>query len=113
MRMKKFKESLFEKGNNICLADEVECGDIICLSNNTYFYVFDLDKFFKEDALANIYADDDKVAPEHTVITFYNESDDEIYGIPGDAKVIVYKRVNGNYSNSPAINYLDLLDYTL
>jgi len=101
MKSTKYSKNLFEKGFSVFLADEVKLDTIICLSKNKYFYVRNFDKEFINDEVAKLYNDNDKVLPEHTVITFYDEDDNEIYGIPGNAEVIVYDRLDGKHNINP------------
>lgn len=95
-----FKKGLFEKGNNCLIADEVECGMIIALKNNKYFYVDDSDKEFLTDEIGDLYGDDDEVKPEHTIITFYNEEEDSISEVLGTEQVICFKRIDGIHNKN-------------
>jgi len=93
----KWNKNLFTEGNNTILANDVECGMIISLTKNRYFYVDDMECFFINDDVSNIYNDgDEEIKPEHVILTFYNENEKEIYSIPGDAKVIAFERITGN-----------------
>lgn len=99
---KTYNANTFERGNKVLLADEVQAGMIIALSNNKYFYVDDIDKFFINDEIGKLYdeeAKDKDIKPEHTTITFYDEDDNEITDVPGTAKCICFKRVNGKHTS--------------
>lgn len=100
----KYNKNLFEQGNNVIIADEVEEGMIICLSKCRYFYVNDIDKEFINDDVSDLYCKNcdsdngDSCPPEHTVITFIDELLNEITNIPGTATVIAYKGIKGKHS---------------
>ena len=91
----KFKKKLFEKGDNIILAKDVQDGMIISLSNFKLFYVDAIDE------VAELYSGEH--ADEETLtLTFYNEKHmfkpskkTFIHSIPYDAYVIAYKQVDG------------------
>lgn len=101
--IKKFKKSTFEQGHNTILAINVEPGMILALTKNKYFYVDDLEPEFASNEIAKLYEDISDEAcielsinhPEHTVLTFYDEDENEITNIPGDAKVIAFQRIDG------------------
>lgn len=97
---KQYKAGLFESGLKTIIADKVENGMIIALSNNKYFYVDDMDKEFINDEVADLYADDVKesdIKHEHTTITFYDEDGNSIYGVLGTEKCIAFTRIDGDY----------------
>lgn len=93
-----YTKTLFEKGNKVFKANEVEIGNIIALKNNKFFYVDDFDKFFINDKVAKLYADDEEPSTEHTKITFYDENENTIENVPGEALCICFKRADGNYN---------------
>ncbi|MBP6566087.1 MAG: hypothetical protein KA270_02905 [Saprospiraceae bacterium] len=93
----KYNNNLFEKQETglSFVADEIEEYDIILLSKNRFFYVFDLDKEFINDEISELYeGNDNDILPEHTKIILFDESDKTITDIPGDAPVIIYRRIN-------------------
>lgn len=99
----KFRKNTFEEGKNVLIAKEVKEGDILALKSNKYFYVDDIDSFFINNEVAMLYPDDvedDDIQPHHSTVTFYNEDEDEICNVPGDALIIVFRRVEGSHNRN-------------
>lgn len=61
-------------------AYEIQIFDVI-IYNQKPFVVWDIDKFFKDDEVAEKYGDQDEVLPEDTMYTFYHETGIDVDGL--------------------------------
>jgi hypothetical protein len=96
MADRKFRKGMFLASDHAILADEIEVGMIIELYNNKFFYVYDIDKEFISDEVAELYGENDPVNPEHSLITFADEYDNMICDVPGDQPILAYMMIKGS-----------------
>jgi len=85
---------LKEDEQTSCIAAEIEEYDIIALTKERFFYVFEVDREFKNPDVALLYEDnEDDILPEHEHINIWDEEGNSITCIHGDTPVVIYRKV--------------------
>jgi hypothetical protein len=95
----KQKKFSFPKNGYEIPVSNIKVGDIILKSNGSLFWIDDIESFYINDKVAELYSKenlDNEIKPEHSKYTFYggkslSDTDNEITEIPYDAKFYVFR----------------------
>jgi len=98
--MKKYKSKHFQQSDRMVLASEIQEGMLLARKNyGEFFEVDEIEKEFINEEVSKLYSDEDlEIKPEHSLLTFYDERGNGIFGILGTDSFVCFSRVYGEVS---------------
>jgi hypothetical protein len=98
--MKKYKSKHFQQSDRMVLASEIQEGMLLARKNyGEFFEVDEIEKEFINEEVSKLYSDEDlEIKPEHSLLTFYDERGNGIFGILGTDSFVCFSRVYGEDS---------------